>query len=152
MQRRIQTNWPLREALRSPLLLNLYPQAFATLPAPPGAAELSSADTVEARREALFAAYVAAVFVSTAQAAGAKKDGARLKEKSLRWLPFLANRMQQAGKSLFFVEEMQPTWLPHPLIRRYRGLYGLLLGLTSGLSFGLASGLREGLSGGLISG
>ena len=154
MGQRVQADWQLREALRSPLLLNLLPQAFAALPdAPDRGDAASSENSVAARREALFAAYVDSIFASPEQEATTDKDSEGAKaEESRQWLAFLANRMQQAGKSLFFVEEMQPTWLPQQLQRRYRALYGLIVGLIGGLGLGLSVGLIFGLIGGLIDG
>ncbi len=137
---RLQTDWQLRETLRSPLLLNLYPQAFTALEAQFDEGGFSANDTVETRRKALFAAYVDTVFARPEKAA-AGKDSAISKEKNIHWLSFLANRMQKVGSSLFFIEEMQPTWLPRSLVRRYRGLYGLFIGLSVGLIGGLIFGL-----------
>ncbi|MCP5101448.1 MAG: NACHT domain-containing protein [Chloroflexi bacterium] len=148
MQEQIQADWQLREALRSPLLLNLYPQAFPIMQAtvnetiPPN-------DTVEARRQALFAAYVKTVFEQslpvieppTGVQDAKPEKGADEKGESIRWLAFLANRMQQIGTSLFFVEELQPTWMPQRLLGRYRALYGLIGGLIGGLIVGLSDGL-----------
>jgi eukaryotic-like serine/threonine-protein kinase len=136
MLARVKADWQLREALRSPLLLNLYPQAFAAL-SPDG----DDGATVESRRQALFAAYVETVFERPETAGEPAKEGADNKEKSLGWLRFLAGCMQQHGSSLFFVEALQPTWLPSELIGRYRGLYGLFLGLIFGLLVGLGQGL-----------
>jgi eukaryotic-like serine/threonine-protein kinase len=151
MLRRMADDWQLREALRSPLLLNLYPQAFLAL-----IADGKAAGTVEERRQALFAAYVETVFARPAPAGDRPKKVAYGKEQSVGWLRFLAGRMQQVGTALFHVEELQPTWLPPRLIGRYRGLYGLYLGLSVGLIYGLfyglSGGLIHGLIGGLISG
>jgi eukaryotic-like serine/threonine-protein kinase len=145
MLTRLEADWQLREALRSPLLLNLYPQAFAALP-PEG----DGGATVESRRQALFAAYVETVFERPETAGERAKEDAGDKEKSLGWLRFLAGRMQQHGSSLFFVEALQPTWLPEKLTGRYRGLYGLLLGLIGGLIFGLVGVLANELILGLV--
>jgi eukaryotic-like serine/threonine-protein kinase len=147
MQRRLVNDWQLREALRSPLLLNLYPQAFPNLSTVAGPDE-----TVEARRQALFAAYVETVFDQPLPAGHELKDSPAGKEESKSRLTFLAGRMQQMGQSLFFVEELQPTWLPQKLIGRYRALCGLLVGLPIGLLVGLLGVLLDDLLGGLLSG
>ncbi len=144
MRARMQTDWQLREVLRSPLLLNLYPQAFVALGAAFATGGFTVADRVETRRKALFAAYVETIFAPSAKDAPMDKGNTISKEKSVSWLSFLGNRMQKVGTSLFFIEEMQPTWLPQPLVRRYRGLYGLFNGLIGGLIFGLIVGLLLG--------
>ncbi|MCA9942110.1 MAG: NACHT domain-containing protein [Anaerolineales bacterium] len=132
MIERLQKDWQLRETLRSPFLLSLYPQAFDQLEEQTGMAS----ESVETRRQALFAAYVETVFD---QPDVSKK--ATLPDKSKRWLTFLANRLQQMSSSLFYVEELQPTWLPPKLMGSYRGLYGLLNGLIVGLIIGSIIGL-----------
>ncbi len=146
MQQQIAADWQLREALRSPLLLNLYPQALLGLSITPNAVGETSADSVEARRQSLFAAYVTTVFAQpettkSAQARSDNQDAAIFQEKSRRWLAFLSNRMQQAGTTLFFVEELQPTWLPQRMVQRYRGAYGLFIGVIVGLIGGVLIGL-----------
>ena len=68
------------------------------------------------------------------------------------WLIWLAQQMKQRGFTEFYVERLQPTWLP---TKRSRALYYVLsrlsfLGLGSGL-FGLLLGaLLGGLNGGLL--
>jgi hypothetical protein len=57
MLSRMEADWQLRETLRSPLLLNLYPQAFNALESNFENEELSIEDSVETRRKTLFAAY-----------------------------------------------------------------------------------------------
>lgn len=140
---RLQEDWQLREALRSPLLLSLYPQAFEQL----DVQEKRASDSVETRRQDLFAAYVATVFDQPGSV-----PKATLPDKSKRSLVFLANRLQQVGSTLFYVEELQPTWLSAKLVGRYRGLFGLINGLIVGLLFGPIIGLEWGLSEGLLGG
>ena len=139
---------PLREALRSPLLLNMYSQAFAEMTA---VADTTGGDSVAARRENIFAAYV-----DTAVAQSEETDKVDFQAQSKQWLAFLAKGMQQASTTLFFVEELQPTWLPPHLLRRYRTFYGaffgLILGLLYALSIGVVSGLFLGVSSGISSG
>lgn len=140
MQEQIQSDWQLREALRSPLLLSLYPQAFPAL----NSSGWSPTDTVEERRQSLFAAFVDTVFTPTESTDSApditpKEGEGTFKSQCQGWLAFLATKMQAAGTTLFYVEDLQPHWLPKRLIRRYRGLYGLILGLFLGLITWLSS-------------
>ncbi|MCA9999108.1 MAG: NACHT domain-containing protein, partial [Anaerolineales bacterium] len=155
MQQRVADDWRLREVLRSPLLLNLYPQVFAALGDDHRLVQSprldQSAESVEDHRQQLFAAYVETVF------ADSPRPSERVEEvptetvgtsgQSLRWLTFLASRMQQVGSSVFFIEELQPTWLPERLNGRYRVGYGALLGLIFGLIQGLSAGLIVGFFG-----
>jgi hypothetical protein len=68
------------------------------------------------------------------------------------WLRFLAKGMQKVGTSLFYVEELQPTWLPERLMRQYRGLYGVFIGLMIGVVFALSSVIDKGLMNVVVSG
>lgn len=148
MLAQVEQDWQLREVLRSPLLLNLYPPAFAVLEKDFAGKELLVEATVKKRRKTVFASFANAIFESSEKKGITNKNNTDFKEKSLYWLSFLGNRMQQAGISLFFIEEIQPSWLPHSLVRRYRGLYGLFIGLIIGSIIGLLSsvGFFYGLS------
>jgi DNA polymerase III delta prime subunit len=71
-------------------------------------------------------------------------------------LSWLASQMRQRNQSIFFLEYLQPDWLP----RRQRILYqwsvwlffGLVMGLEFGLIYGLVLGLVVGLIFGLVLG
>jgi hypothetical protein len=88
------------------------------------------------------------------------------RQQTERWLAWLAWQMAQHSQTDFYLERLQPDWLP--VGRRWlptqgarllAGLVGLLAGLGVGLAFGLLVGLvyklstslAAGLSGGEIS-
>lgn len=156
MKEQIQTDWKLKEVLRSPLLLSLYPRTALALS--DGARRLvtQQADTVEGRRKAIFAAYIDEVFArpnatgSHPISLSARESMSRAKAESVRWLTYLAERMQQMGTTVFFAEELQPEWLPQKMVRGYRGLYGLVLGLIFGLIGGVLGSLFLGVYYGVI--
>lgn len=143
MLTRVQNDWQLQEALRSPLLLNLYPRVFETLQANFEEKEFSANATVQMRRTALFASFVDTVFENHG-------DSVNVKIKSINRLSFLANHMQKANKSLFFIEELQPSWLPDSFVGLYRGMFGLYMGLILGALLGLVWGLSGGLGNGVL--
>src|SRR5262250_2004451 len=68
-------------------------------------------------------------------------------EQITHWLSYLARQMRRQNQTLFYIEQMQPYWLPKLWQRSlYRALGGILLGgLLGGL---LLSALA--LLGGLI--
>jgi hypothetical protein len=69
----------------------------------------------------------------------------------VRWLGWLAAQMKAHDRSEFYLERMQPDWLPDERSkRRYSTLAPLAGGLVVGLSFGLFVGLVVGLSDGLV--
>lgn len=136
-------HWQLKETLRSPLLLTLFPQAFGLSTS--GTQQAKSDDVAQHSpaewRTEIFRRYAADRLTS----AGQEKKGEG-KSQEARWLSFLAQQMQRAGTTVFNIEELQPTWLPQPFLnRRWRGWSGLILGLTSGLISGLILGIASGL-------
>ena len=147
MLAQIQADWQLREALRSPLMLSRYPQAFPAL----DTSDWSANDTVEARRQFLFAAFVDAVLTQSASNTMPSGEEETFKSQNKGRLTFLAGRIQDTGTTLFYVEDLQPQWLPEKMLHRFRGIYGLILGLLFGLCFALVFWSSLGLSAGLAS-
>ncbi|MCB0037066.1 MAG: NACHT domain-containing protein, partial [Anaerolineales bacterium] len=134
----------LRELVRSPLLLNILTLAFQDLPAD----ELQKLETLEEKRNLLFAQYVNVMFERRPLKNEEKYD----QPQAIHWLSFLGKQMHRDGVSLFYVEEMQANWLPTKLFKRYRTAYGAIIGLMVGLFLGLSVGLSVGLSDGLDDG
>jgi hypothetical protein len=140
----------LWELLETPLMLSIVVLTFEDQPA----SALPSGDDQGLRR-LLFARYVERML-------DRKGDNARYpREQTLRWLTWLATRMQEQGLSMYQIETMQPGWLAWTAQGlRYRILsvlifallFGLFLGLAFGLLFGLAFGLALGLFAGLFGG
>ncbi|MFK7802345.1 MAG: NACHT domain-containing protein [Anaerolineae bacterium] len=89
-------DWRLREALRSPLLLKLFPIAVAGKEASLSDKQI---DSISGWRSEIFAQYADQV-LPTDQ---------RPKHRS--WLGFLAQSMQKAGTTVFNIEDIQPSWL-----------------------------------------
>ncbi len=93
----VQKHWRLREALRSPLLLTLFPKAV-----PASAAEElenSDFDSLEQWQQEIFGRYVNQVLPP------------KESEQSRGWLNNLANGMQKAGTTVFNIEDLQWSWL-----------------------------------------
>ena len=138
----------LWELLDTPLMLTMVTLAYAGLPAE----ALCMRGTLVARRQSLFAVYVNRMF----QRRSAVTPYTRLQAE--RWLAWLAWQMTQHGQTDFYLERLQPDWLP--IWRRWlptqgarllAGLVGgLLAGLVSGLLTGLIYGLRNGLMNGIL--
>ena len=83
-------------------------------------------------------------------------DPRRPKARTVRWLAWLAGAMTRQGQTVFYLERLQPEWLPTPALRRRYALTdrlgaglgaGLLFGLLVGLGYGLVLGLGYGLLG-----
>lgn len=103
MLTQLETDWQLHEALRSPLLLTLYMKAFSI----EHKEQLNtSIETVKVQRQNIFSRYVAYVFDQPAN-----RKQSLLIENSLHWLSTLAKRLQKESNAIFYIEEMQPSWL-----------------------------------------
>jgi hypothetical protein len=148
----------LWELLETPLMLTVTTLAYA------GASVevLRTQGTPVERRQHLFATYVDRMF----RRRGAIADYTR--QQTERWLAWLAWQMTQHSQTVFYLERMQPDWLPQEQrwvprqgMRLMAGLVGgflivlgmgLLFGLLAGLEVGLGVGLLVGLEAGLIGG
>jgi hypothetical protein len=73
-----------------------------------------------------------------------------------RWLAWLARQMKQHSQTVFYIERMQPDWLPKSRLHRlyYRAIVRLGIGTGkgpgSGVVSGLIGGIVSGLAGGLV--
>jgi hypothetical protein len=126
---------PLWELLDSPLMLNIATLAYA---------ERSGAAVrlQEVHQDQLFAAYVQRMF---------QRNSPQLRfsqEHTVQWLSWLAWQMQRHNQTVFYIERMQPSWLP----RRQRWLPTVGVGLIQSLAFGLTVGLVVGRILGLVFG
>lgn len=117
-----EQNWRLKEALRSPLLVNLLPQVVAEHESKRFGD--SNFGSIQACRDAIFALYAEKMVPAE------QRD----------WVTFLASSMAQQGLSVFQVENLQPDWLPtQKLVGRYRRGAGGLLTVVVGAGAALAS-------------
>ena len=75
---------------------------------------------------------------------------------TITWLGWLARQMRQRNQMIFYLEQLQPDWLPKRPGAFYRWSVGLFFGLFGGLFGGLHGGLLFwlffGLIGGLVGG
>src|SRR5207249_2307501 len=115
--------------------------------------------TLEERRSELLTTYVERMFVR-------RGAGARYRpEQTVHWLVWLACALSQHSQVVFYLENLQPDWLPsqksrwqYALVDRLGWgssiglLSGLLSGLVVGLPYGLVVGLLSGLAGGVLGG
>jgi DNA polymerase III delta prime subunit len=115
----------LRELATTPLMLTILLFAYRGT-SPDKISELTS---LEAKREQIFASYVQHML---------KRRGASKRyhpEQVTHWLTYLARQMKRQNQTVFYIEQMQPDWLPK-VWQRY--LYRVLAG---GVSGGLLCGL-----------
>jgi hypothetical protein len=133
----------LRELAQSPLMLSIMTMAYYRLPAEI-AISLSDRD---AGRDLLFETYV--------QRMCRYRSGERAyrPEDAVHWLSWLADKLGQQKRNIFFVENMQPAWLPaaeRALMVRQTKLLVVGLGAAAGLAGGIAGIPAYGLIGVLV--
>jgi hypothetical protein len=133
----LQGDPQLWELLDTPLMLTIVTLAYAGQPAE----MLRAAGTVVERRQSLFTAYVNRMF----QRRSPVTRYTRLQTE--RWLAWLAWQLAQHSQTVFYLERLQPDWLP--VGRRWLPTQGarLLAGLIGGLLGGLGIGLEAVLGG-----
>jgi hypothetical protein len=130
-----ETVW---ELLDTPLMLSIVALTYANRPA----GELESHGSPEERRDALFCAYVQAMFERRSKSARYRR------EKMVHWLSCLGALMARSGQSLFYIESLQPNALARRVLRSMvPALAAVLVGIAVGLPLALMSA-----SGGTISG
>jgi TIR domain/NACHT domain len=113
----------LWELLESPLLLGVVSLAYQGMPA----AAVRAMGSAEERRRHLFAGYVERML----QRRGRSRSSTPA--QTLRWLAWLAGAMRAHDQSVFYLEQLQPDWLPS---RRQQWL------VTTGLAVILGGYLR----------
>jgi hypothetical protein len=121
----------------SPLMLSIMSLAYQDC----AVTDVLQGGTPEDYHQHLFDTYIERMF----QRRGTTQ------QYSQHWLIWLAQRMTDAAQTVFLIERLQPSWLPHRGQRiRYHLESSLIIGLIVGLIYG--HGLSGGLNGGLISG
>ena len=60
-------------------------------------------------------------------------------QQTIHWLTWLAWQMVRHSQTVFYIERLQPNWLP----REQRGAFGPVLNLIGGLVVGLVNGLSK---------
>jgi hypothetical protein len=90
------------ELLESPLLLGVVSLAYQGMPA----SAVRAMGSAEDRRRHLFAAYVARMLERRV------RPKSFTPAQTLRWLAWLAGAMRAHDQSVFYLEQLQPDWLP----------------------------------------
>jgi hypothetical protein len=128
----------LRELARTPMMLAIMVHAYRDrAPGEPDAADVPA--TVEARRAHLLDVYLERMFERRGT------DPRYPRERTVRRLGWLAHTLKEQEQAQFFLEQIQPSWLPG---RALRHVYVLGSSLAAGLALGLAVGLGVGLAAG----
>ncbi len=117
----------LRELMRTPVVLNIVCLTFAHKPI----AEIRITGLGKQLYKQLFDSYVQSMLE--------RRGTTEYSEEQIRhWLAKLAQQRQPYGQATFFIEQMQPDWLPS---RVHRLLWQSILGLGVGSLCGLLGGV-----------
>ncbi len=107
----------LRELAQSPLMLSIMVLAYRGK----SADDIPDFDNVEAQRQHLFDVYVERMFDRRIGEKPYKREETR------HYLGWLARQMKQQAKSVFHIEEMQPSLLPSSLMATYYAFMRLMM-------------------------
>ncbi len=143
-----RTDASLHALMQTPLLLTITMLVYHSK----NTLSFPIAATVQQQREQILAAYVEQrMWIGDG-------DGPYSKEQTRRWLGEIARQMQMHNQSVFYLENMQPDWLPTNASRlALAALFGLIAGLAvvppvalllggwGGLGSGIVAGLATGL-------
>jgi len=139
----LQDDEHLWELLNTPLMLSIMALAYQGR----SVEEIHAASTLEGSRSHIFAAYTDAMFRRGAPTT------LYTRKQTEHWLTWLAKAMKDHSQTVFYLEWMQPDWLPG---RWQQRLVAFIMSVMNGLLFGLVFGLGGwwggGFGGGLVFG
>lgn len=139
----LQQDNELEEFARNPLILSVMSLAYRDCSSEELLKQLSSP---EQRYHRLFDTYIKRMFQR------GKKVKLYQQEQTKRWLHWLAKGMVRASQTVFFIEQLQPSWLENKIQRIFYYKIGsiLMTVLTAGLiaaPIGLIIGILDQLTG-----
>jgi hypothetical protein len=132
--RALHNNPVLEQLLTTPLMLSVVIRAYR------GKAVKDLHGSVDDQQRQIFTCYVERMLER-----GSAKSGFMPKQ-TLHWLTCLAKQMQQTYLAEFYVEQIQPTWLPTQQAQRlYQVVVWLGVGFVAALLLNLANLLTDGI-------
>jgi len=128
----LQTDATLQELVKSPLMLNIIMLTYCGI----AVAELPNLSSVEAYQTYIFDAYIDCMFfrrrIKRSNNKYLSKYQQYPKAKAIKWLKFLAHRMFKDSQTIFFIEQMQLSWLQTPAQQLKYRISFPLIGLSIG--------------------
>ena len=132
VHRLLKQDADLQEFAQTPLILSVLVLAYKN--APEDALQALEAEESDEYKGRLFEMYIEKMFCRR----GAVQQFAP--EDTRKWLGWLASEMVKRSKTGFYIEDIQPSWLPGSKLKR-RLSVGLIFSLIFGLGFGIAGWL-----------
>ena len=124
----LQQDRELQELATSPLMLSIMSLAYQDCTRE----EITQGGRTEDYRKRLFEKYIDRMF----QRRGTTQQYPR--EKTQRWLIWLAQKMTVTAQTMFLIERLQPSWLPSETDKI---IYPIATGLILGVLLGLVAGI-----------
>jgi len=115
IQNAIRNDSSLKELITLPIWLHMVTQTYQRLPID----DLLATPTNE-RRDKVLATYVD--YQLTAYEEKEKNKNSHKFQETKKYLSWLAEQMQKHGQTRYYIERMQPDWLPDKYLTRYRSL------------------------------
>jgi len=127
----LRSNETLRDLIKTPLVLSIVTLTYRGKTAN----DLPQLGSTEDQQHQVFEHYVTRMLEQQA------RKWRYTPHKTCQWLIWLAQRMKQYGLTEFYVERLQPAWLP---TKRAQIVNSVFVGLLGGLFYGLLGGLLYG--------
>lgn len=134
----------LRELAQTPLMLSIIASAYSGRSL---AELLPLLEDEAARRAHLYDAYIERAF----KRRPLKGMGYSVVQ-GLHWLRFLAKQLTARDETQFFVEDLQPEWLPKQQRNWFRLLVDMVVGMLFGVTIGVMAGVVLGIAFGMAFG
>jgi len=128
----LQNDQVLWELLETPLMLNIVALAFKGK----SAESVRGIDELNGRRRQLFEAYENAMFERPGRSSA--KSCCYTPQQMKHWLSWLASSMKQHDQSIFYMELLQPSWLPSLRLQKVTTMSMLFIWPAFGLLICLA--------------
>ena len=103
----LQEDNSLQDLAKSPLTLSVMTLAYRGK----RLKELPQTGSVEERRQHLFDTYIKRMFSQEKIGKPREYKSPYQNQQTILWLAWLAQRMNKKSESIFFIEELQPSWL-----------------------------------------
>lgn len=140
----LATDPALYTLAQTPLFLSIMTLAYRGL----SIDKLRAFNTLEARRHHLLQMYVERMF----ERRPLNRGYLYTQKEALHWMENLALSLQQHAQTIFYIERLQPSWLPPHSRHYYTVLVGIIAGLIGGSIFGLSTWFTVSPMAGLIIG
>jgi|GEM_PF-614543 len=132
LRRLLEEEQTFQELAQSPLMLNIMVLAYQDV----SAQSLPTLNPAEDRRKQLFDLYIERMLKRRGV------DRQYSKAQTIRWLVWLAQRIDRESQTVFLIEQMQPQWLKNQAQQRiYQiGVMLLIFAVWGSLQIGLGTG------------